>query len=134
MHLQWDDPWMIVTTAVQTIPRVFTWDTWIALPVSTSHIVKFPDVCDSLNYNFFYSKRTWEWKLGEFVIQNHIEKWKVTGRSNICRKLNIYAFAMMMNCQIVAYMMFKVNFKQKILWWPATMQVMIPCHFIKSVK
>ena len=56
VHFQWDDHWMIVVTAFQTIPWVFTWETWITLPVS-SHIVYFLDAHDSFNCSFLKNKK-----------------------------------------------------------------------------
>ena len=85
VHLQWDDHWMIVVTAFQTIPWVFTWETWITLPVS-SHIVQFLDAHDSFNYSFLKNKkikRKWDRKAGEFKIQNHTERRKMKSHNYI---------------------------------------------------
>ena len=99
VHLQWDDHWMIVVTAFQTIPWVFTWETWIALPVS-SHIVQFLDAHDSFNYSFFLNRKESETERqvnSKHKIIQKEERWKVTIISDISRSWKIYDFAMVTN-------------------------------------
>ena len=78
VHLQWDDPWRTVVTAVQTIPWEFTWHTWITLPVF-SNSVQFLDVHDSFKYCFLWKTRIHRWsfkkKVGERGRRIQNTKW-----------------------------------------------------------